>query len=42
MASVIVCGASLYLKIVYTVMDDISSICNSDRNLIKLSKISIL
>ena len=34
MASVIVCGASLYLKIVYTLRDDISSICNSDRNLI--------
>jgi len=34
MASVIVFGASLYLKIVYTVRDDISSICNSDRNLI--------
>lgn len=35
MASVIVFGASLYLKIVYTVRDDdISSIFNSDRNLI--------
>ena len=34
MASIIVFGASLYLKIVYTVRDDISNICNSDRNLI--------
>ena len=35
MANVIVFGASLYLKIVYTVRDDdIYNICNSNRNLI--------